>query len=353
VQPKQIDNAYFNEIHDSDGNVWTHYKIPYSQWRSMSASKRKQLHRSSKKLFSGDYFLDPLPRIITNSEFCTLKKGVRQRAEAIRCFLWDYYGGGKRWMKIIPPATLKSIITRNHDNSVFGKLKLSAIAFPFGPDIIRDKNGKWRVVEDSAGCLGGIGDLLESRKIMFKLMPSYQSIFKDAHNPKDFFVQLAARFQKKAEQKGGIPLLYLGSFETEEDNETRRLGKLFESLGIEVATTESATKQLLIESDGIFLQTARRKKRVGYMAFRTGPEHMVSHCLSLGLKTTLARKTMKMGFPEICQIRQVIQCLKGISIQSALLKNHAWTNFSPGVQFINDKMFGLYVDSFIIYLSGI
>jgi len=39
--------------------------------------------------------------------------------------------------------------------------------------------------------------------------------------------------------------------------------------------------------------------------------------------------------------------LSGYSIESSLLKNQALTNFSPGVQFINDKGFGLFVDDLI------
>lgn len=345
-------SQWFNEIHDSNGNIRAHYKNLYNHWQSVPAKKRKRLHVHSKKLFSGDYCLDPLPRIITGPEFATLQKGVRQRAEAIREFLVDFYGGGKRWEKVIPPDTLKTIINRHHEKIILGKLNPRSIAFPFGPDIIRDQNGKWRVIEDSAGFLGGIGDLIASREIMFKLMPRYQNVLGPSNDPKEFFIQLASHFHKRAEQKGGIPLLYLDSFSNEGDHETQRLGQIFDSIGVEVCTPEHKTKNLLLENDGVFLQKGNKKRRVGYLALYAGPEQTDSRCFSLGIKTILGKEIKKMGSSELSRIRQFIQHLKGLSIQSSILKNQLHTNFSPGVQFINDKMFGLFVDSMIrLYLK--
>ena len=50
---------------------------------------------------------DPIPRIIKNSEFKFLEKGLKQRVNALNCFLSDIYGE-KRIVRdgVIPPRSL-------------------------------------------------------------------------------------------------------------------------------------------------------------------------------------------------------------------------------------------------------
>ena len=276
---------WFNEIHDSNGKIRSHYEPFYSHWKSISISKQKQLHDGSKKLFSGDYFLDPLPRLITKKEFSNLKVGVEQRAKAIREFLLDYYSLGTRWRRIVPASTLRQVIARDHDECVRGKLNPKSIAFPFGPDIIRDRHGRWRVVEDSAGCLGGMGDLLASRKIMLKSMPKYRSFLRSSNDPREFFASLAGHFERQARKKGGIALLYLRNFQYESDHETQRLAKTFESLGVEVTTQSSRTRRLIIDETGAYFQTSKKRDRVGYIIVHSSPEQLDSSYVWAGLRS--------------------------------------------------------------------
>ena len=52
---------------------------------------------------------DPIPRIISNGEFRYLEKGLKQRVNALNCFLSDIYGG-KRIVKdgVIPEEFIYS-----------------------------------------------------------------------------------------------------------------------------------------------------------------------------------------------------------------------------------------------------
>src|SRR3989338_9180993 len=111
---------YFNELYDEKGEIRNHYAAIFSQWHLLSTPKRREIFKNSDRFFSRDYRVDPLPRIIIPSEFSLLKQGVEQRAQAILAFLCDYYGGGNRWKKFIPPSALKMIIARDHKRSVLG-----------------------------------------------------------------------------------------------------------------------------------------------------------------------------------------------------------------------------------------
>jgi len=347
VEPRKVN--WFNEVRDTDGRIRPHYRSLYRQWRSIPAAKRKALQIGSKELFSGDYSLDPLPRLITGSEFAILKLGVEQRAKAIRAFLVDYYSGGRRWTKVMAPSILRAIVARNYSANYLGKLNPDSIAFPFGPDIIRNQQGRWRVVEDSAGMIGGIGDLLASRKIAMKLVPGYRRLLKDSNNPRDYFIELTRHFQSRAEQKKGIALVYLRRFEDEADHETRRLAGIFASLGVETCWQAHPFKRLLIQDDGIFLENRKKRTRVGYLVLYSGPEQTENSCLLRGIQSIRSSERNNFGSRLIHEWNRIID---GKTIASALVKGHAWSNFSPGVDFINDKMFGLHVDSFIrLYLK--
>jgi uncharacterized circularly permuted ATP-grasp superfamily protein len=239
---------YFNEALDQEGKTFPHYAEVFELWRRLSRRKRIELHRQSKQLFSGDYPQSSLPRILTQIEFQILEKGVDQRARAILAFLQDYVSKGIRWRRVVPAGVLKSVIFRHHAENYLKNIKPEGISFPYGPDIIRDNNGKWRVLEDSAGIIGGIGDLCQSQKVLFKLIPKLKNTLTSNtsgfNNPMDFFEKLAIYFWKKAAKNNGIPVLYLRAFSDETDNETRRLAQIFEKFDIPYATVDHRTRKL-------------------------------------------------------------------------------------------------------------
>jgi uncharacterized circularly permuted ATP-grasp superfamily protein len=345
---------YFNEIYGDDGQVRPHYAGVLDHWKSMAPKKRRALHTRSKHLFSGDYAQDALPRVLTQNEFEFLSRGVAQRARAILAFLHDYSTRGTRWSRIMQAATLNSIIARHHTGNSLKKIQPDQIAFPYGPDIIRNRAGQWRVVEDSAGLLGGMGDLLLSHKILYRQVPRFRNILANAsggvNDPLDFFGHLAQHFSIKAAKNGGIPLLYLRAYGDEPDRETQRLARAFEHFGIESTTSSNHLKKIQIQDGkdpGIFLKTAGKTQRIGALILRDGPEQFDARRLRIQLNQL---KKTRSARPGLCHNERTLYFLRALMtppLEAALLSGHAWTNFSPGVQFVNDKTFGLYVDTMI------
>ena len=112
---------------------------------------------------------DPLPRLISRSDWITLERGLLQRLEAIDCFLADIYG---------PQQILNDgVIPREDVESSSGwRPQMQGISLPLnrwchisGLDLIRDGHGTWRVLEDNLRCPSGVAYFLENRRVMKRL----------------------------------------------------------------------------------------------------------------------------------------------------------------------------------------
>ena len=115
---------------------------------------------------------DPLPRLISRSQWQRLEQGLLQRLEAIDCFLADIYG---------PQQILNDkVIPREDVESSSGwRPQMQGITLPLnrwchisGLDLIRDGQGTWRVLEDNLRCPSGVAYFLENRRVMKRLFPS-------------------------------------------------------------------------------------------------------------------------------------------------------------------------------------
>ena len=115
---------------------------------------------------------DPLPRLISHSDWQRLEQGLVQRLEAIDLFLADVYGE-QRILRdgVIPRADVES--------SQGWRPQLQGFRPPLGRwcqisglDLVRDGQGTWRVLEDNLRCPSGVAYFLENRRVMKRMFPS-------------------------------------------------------------------------------------------------------------------------------------------------------------------------------------
>ncbi|NEQ38329.1 MAG: circularly permuted type 2 ATP-grasp protein [Okeania sp. SIO3I5] len=114
---------------------------------------------------------DVVPRIISVSEWNFLEAGLKQRIHALNLFIADIYGE----QKIIKDG----IIPLELINSASGFLKPCMGLKPpggiwchiTGTDLVRDKDGKWFVLEDNLRCPSGVSYVLENRRVMKTTFP--------------------------------------------------------------------------------------------------------------------------------------------------------------------------------------
>ncbi len=146
--------------------------------RRQAAAKRVMLKQGATFTVYGDgegteriLPFDVIPRIISTSDWIELEAGLKQRIHALNLFLSDIYGE----QKIIQDG----IIPRELIESATGFLKPCMGLKPAkdiwchvtGTDLVRDRQGKWYVLEDNLRCPSGVSYVLENRRVMKATFP--------------------------------------------------------------------------------------------------------------------------------------------------------------------------------------
>lgn len=116
---------------------------------------------------------DFVPIIIPNNVWNTIDRGMKQRVEALNCFLHDIYTD-----QLIVEAGIvpKELIHNNvyYYKEVLGaNLPLNNHIFLAGIDLIRDENGEYRVLEDNLRNPSGISYVYQNRYVMRKQYPEF------------------------------------------------------------------------------------------------------------------------------------------------------------------------------------
>lgn len=114
---------------------------------------------------------DIIPRIIDASEWQWLEKALKQRIRALNSFLTDIYGqqqiikDGKIPLDIIESASgfLKPCLGIKPPAGVWCHIT--------GTDLVRDRDGRWFVLEDNLRVPSGISYVLENRRVMKSTFP--------------------------------------------------------------------------------------------------------------------------------------------------------------------------------------
>ncbi len=174
--------GFYDEMVDEKGGI----RPPYQKWAdyfsSCSIEKLQNRHHFVEKalLSLGITFnvyhesegterifpMDIIPRIIDNAEWQSLEKGLTQRIYALNLFLDDVYNDQKILNdKIVPrdivlssPGYLTPCIGLKPPRGIWCHIT--------GTDLIRQKNGRYDVLEDNLRCPSGVAYVLENREIM-------------------------------------------------------------------------------------------------------------------------------------------------------------------------------------------
>ena len=115
---------------------------------------------------------DPIPRVIGHEEFSYLEKGLRQRVDALNCFLRDIYGK-KQILKdgVIPEEFVFSAkgYLPPCDGVVPPKGIYSHIS---GIDLVQSKNDSWYILEDNLRVPSGASYPMIAREFQRKSAPA-------------------------------------------------------------------------------------------------------------------------------------------------------------------------------------
>ncbi|MCA6075544.1 circularly permuted type 2 ATP-grasp protein [Fulvivirga sedimenti] len=163
------------------------YDVFRQHLNSLSRKKLQQLQHSTEKsqLSMGMTFnvyhesegverilhLDIIPRIISGEEWERVEEGLRQRIKALNLFLEDIYNDRNVLRDGIVPEEL-ILGSKDYLEPCIGLHPPKGIwCHITGTDLVRNKDGRFYVLEDNLRCPSGVSYMLENREIVKKVFP--------------------------------------------------------------------------------------------------------------------------------------------------------------------------------------
>jgi uncharacterized circularly permuted ATP-grasp superfamily protein len=115
--------------------------------------------------------LDLVPRILSAEEWTIIEAGVVQRVGALERFLADVYGRGEVFADRIVPRRLITSSRHFHRPAAGIATPNDVRIHVAGIDLIRDTDGRFRVLEDNVRTPSGVSYVVENRATMTRVFP--------------------------------------------------------------------------------------------------------------------------------------------------------------------------------------
>ena len=115
--------------------------------------------------------LDLVPRVIGREEWAALAAGVVQRVRALEALLADLHGRGQILADGVLPRRLVTSSDHFHREAYGIEPTNGVRVHVAGIDVVRDHDGRFRVLEDNILCPSGVSYVLENRRLMARVLP--------------------------------------------------------------------------------------------------------------------------------------------------------------------------------------
>ncbi len=198
--------GFYDEMVDEKGQIRPSYQSLAAYLNATSVEKLENRHHFVEKalLSLGITFnvyhesegterifpVDIIPRIIDHLEWLHLEQGLAQRINALNAFLNDIYNDQKILKDKIIPADIV-LSSRGFLLPCIGLKPPKGIwCHITGTDLIRQKNGRYDVLEDNLRCPSGVAYVLENREIMkraFSTLMQESNILPVSEYPSNLF----------------------------------------------------------------------------------------------------------------------------------------------------------------------
>ena len=116
--------------------------------------------------------LDLIPRVIDALEWDLVTRGVRQRVRALEAFLADVYGAGRVFDDGVLPWGLVYTSPRFRRQVAGLEPPNGVRVHVAGIDLVRDEDGRFRVLEDNVRVPSGVSYVIENRLAMMQTFPA-------------------------------------------------------------------------------------------------------------------------------------------------------------------------------------
>jgi uncharacterized circularly permuted ATP-grasp superfamily protein/uncharacterized alpha-E superfamily protein len=185
-QSADVQGLAWDEITDSSGHLRPHWQSLGLKIQRWNAEERHAIGASAAGMIADlgttynvysdaggagqPYQLDPIPVLISSSEWPLIAAGLAQRMRLIEAVLADLYGPQTLLREgLIPPDLVHSspafLQYARGVQPVGGRFLLT-----MGCDLVRSASGQWTVLRDHTSAPGGLGQVLENRNVVSSLL---------------------------------------------------------------------------------------------------------------------------------------------------------------------------------------
>jgi uncharacterized circularly permuted ATP-grasp superfamily protein len=189
----QVDGL-FDEVFQASGQPRSHYASLVSRLKGLGLPAFERRRRMTDVLFRNQgitftvysdargvekiFPFDLVPRVVPADEWDSIERGLVQRITALNLFCQDIYHD-QRILKerIIPPELIYG--AKMFRREMFGvRVPRGIYIHICGTDLIRDKDGKYYVLEDNGRTPSGVSYVLENRAVMKRVFPALFSAYR-------------------------------------------------------------------------------------------------------------------------------------------------------------------------------
>ena len=184
----------FDEMCTANGEVRPHWRYLIDSLETMGPEVLSQRQRDTVRMLRSDgatyniygapdgfnhpWGLDPVPLLISSTEWAGIESGLAQRADLLNLILADLYGARTVIRNGVVPADL----VYTHPGFLRSCVATAGMAPPrlilYAADLARAPDGSIWVFNDRTQAPSGAGYALENRTVMSRLIPS---LFRDSH----------------------------------------------------------------------------------------------------------------------------------------------------------------------------
>ena len=178
---------FYDEMFERPGNARPGWTLVARRFEELGASSLVERQKAAERLLRdlGITFnvyghdagtekifpFDVVPRVIRESEWRTVERGLRQRIVALNHFIHDVYNEQRIFAEGAVPRELvlgaKSFLPPCQGLVPPKKIWCHVV----GTDLVRDRDGTFYVLEDNLRCPSGVSYVLENRAVMKRTFP--------------------------------------------------------------------------------------------------------------------------------------------------------------------------------------
>ncbi|MEO5336793.1 MAG: circularly permuted type 2 ATP-grasp protein [Magnetospirillum sp. WYHS-4] len=275
----------FDEMKSPDGGVRAPYRA-YEHWLLSAAPETLPAkHAQADELFRrlgitfavyGDEEgterlipFDPIPRILSRSEWRTLSDGCCQRVRALNAFLKDIYHGQEILKAGVIPRE-QVLVNRYYRPEMQGlDVARDVYVHIAGVDVVRTAPGEFHVLEDNLRSPSGVSYMLENRAMMMRLFPELFARHRVAPveaYPERLLANLRAVAPPACPGEPTVVLLTPGYY----NSAYFEHAFLAEQMGIELVEG----RDLFVDEGRVWMRTTRGPKRVDVIYRRIDDEFL-------------------------------------------------------------------------------